>query len=180
MNTHATRNQPSEAELLAKAKTGIEEGERSLRESAEALATTWELHKTPQRKMAEAVGKSQPWVCRLLQWRRDGYKGDSPFGPTTKAGRDKHDNQNNLLKWAKRAAHHADTYLENPDEHPADAETLAAAKAAADAWQKVHQNLQKRVVPSVMRTRSTSEQDGAGQSIKTTTRGALTCRESGQ
>jgi hypothetical protein len=145
---HAIRNQPSEAELLTKAKIGVEAGEQSLRESAEALATSWKLYKTPQRKMAEAIGKSQPWVCRLLQWRHGGYKDDSPFGPTTRAGRDKHANQNNVLRWARRAAHHAGTYLDNPDEHPADAETVAAAKAAADVWQKVYQNLQRRAAQS--------------------------------
>ena len=52
------RNQPSEAELLAKAKEhmrlGDEAATASYRTVAEALALSWKLHKTPQRRMAEA------------------------------------------------------------------------------------------------------------------------------
>lgn len=40
--------------------------------------------------MAQAIGKSDAWVSLLLEWRRSDYKDESPFGPTTKAGRLKH------------------------------------------------------------------------------------------
>jgi hypothetical protein len=74
--------------LLAQAKKSIEAGEKKLREAAEALAKAQEEHGATQQEMAKAVGKSQAWVCHLLQWRREGYKSESPFGPTTKAGRE--------------------------------------------------------------------------------------------
>jgi hypothetical protein len=78
----------SKKDLLARAKKSIEVGDEALRDAAEALATAQETHGTSQQEMAKAVGKSQPWVSRLLQWRREDYPGDSPFGPTTKAERD--------------------------------------------------------------------------------------------
>jgi hypothetical protein len=73
----------SEAALLAIAKDKTEAGDRAgvehYRDAADALVTTWKTHKTPQRKMAEALGKSQPWVAQLLQWHREGCPAGSPF-----------------------------------------------------------------------------------------------------
>jgi hypothetical protein len=83
----------TKAGLLAQAKKSIEAGDKKLREAAEALAKAQEEHGATQEEMAEAVGKSQPWVSRLLQWRRQGYKEGSPFGPTTKAERYAHANK---------------------------------------------------------------------------------------
>src|SRR5262249_6401371 len=40
-----------------------------------------------QTEMARSIGKSEAWVSRLLKWHRSGDKDESPFGPTTKAGR---------------------------------------------------------------------------------------------
>lgn len=208
MTMHATKEQPGEPELLAKARENVEAGDRAskprLREAAEALALTWKLHKTPQRKMAQAVGKSQSWVALLLAWQRDGYTVDSPFGPTTKVERDYHANQKKAEKAAETAkviqfpkrperdaarkpsandrvavvgafnavvqkvfdgARDDDSqpeiskqvfveYARSTVHHnltpdfmaaiPADAETIAAAKAAADAWKQVYRDLQRR------------------------------------
>jgi hypothetical protein len=80
-------NTRTKAELLRNAKAAIEIGDQSFREAAEALAIAQELHGASQAEMARAVGKSEAWVSRLLQWRREGYRKESPFGPTTKAGR---------------------------------------------------------------------------------------------
>jgi hypothetical protein len=80
-------NTTSKAELLIRAKAAVEAGYRSMHEAAEALAVAQERHGASQADMARAIGKSEPWISRLLQWRREGYPSDSPFGPTTKAGR---------------------------------------------------------------------------------------------
>ena len=90
-------NSPTKDDLLRRAKNAIDAGEQfqcdaeqSFRDAAEALADAQELHCVFQAEMARAVGKSEAWVSYLLQWRRSGYKGSSPFGPTTKAGRLQH------------------------------------------------------------------------------------------
>jgi hypothetical protein len=87
-------------ELLSQAKTLIAAGERSLHEgmqclhdAAEALAIAKEEFHSTQREIAQFVGKSPAWVNALLQWRLRGYKGGSPFGPTTKQGRVQHAEQ---------------------------------------------------------------------------------------
>jgi hypothetical protein len=74
--------------LLAKARELVEAGDKALRDAAEALALAKVEHDATQQEMAEAVGKSQAWVSRLLRWPREEYKEESPFGPTTKAERD--------------------------------------------------------------------------------------------
>jgi hypothetical protein len=83
-------NTPSKEELFNRAKGAVEAGEQSLRDAAEALSVAQELHGASQAEMARAIGKSEAWVSQLLRWRKSGYSGDSPFGPTTKAGRLKH------------------------------------------------------------------------------------------
>jgi hypothetical protein len=83
-------NTATKTELLNRAKAAIEAGDQSLKDAAEALAVAQERHGTSQAEMARAIGKSEAWVSMLLQWRRTGYKAESPFGPMTKAGRIKH------------------------------------------------------------------------------------------
>jgi len=90
ISTSAAGNTPSEDELLSRAKDALDAGERSMRDAAEALGIAHELHGTSQAEMARAIGKSEAWVSQLLRWRRSGYEQESPFGPTTKAGRLKH------------------------------------------------------------------------------------------
>src|SRR5271169_6543488 len=83
-------NSTTKAELLRRAKAAIDAGDRSMHDAAEALAVAQELHGVSQAEMARAIGKSESWVSLLLQWRRTDYKAESPFGPTTKAGRLEH------------------------------------------------------------------------------------------
>jgi hypothetical protein len=92
----ATRTEPAiptKAELLSRANASIEAARPSLREAAEALGTAQKEYSVSQREMAGAVSMSPAWVNALLQWRRSGYKGDSPFGPTTKPSRVQHAEQ---------------------------------------------------------------------------------------
>jgi hypothetical protein len=76
----------TKAEVLSRAKAGIEAGE-SLRLTAERLACANEDFHASQREIGRAIGWSASKVNRLLTWRRSGYKQSSPFGPTTRAGR---------------------------------------------------------------------------------------------
>jgi hypothetical protein len=82
----AEGNTTTKADLFNRAKDAIEAGDQSLHDAAEALALAQEDFKASQREIAEAVAKSPAWVNRLLQWRREGCVG-SPFGPGSKAGR---------------------------------------------------------------------------------------------
>ena len=63
--------------LHHKARRAIEFGENKFREAAEHLAKAKKLGAT-QRQSAKAIGRSQRWVCALLQWRENGYFG-APF-----------------------------------------------------------------------------------------------------
>jgi hypothetical protein len=83
----------TKAELLNLAKAAIAAGEQHLRDAAEALARAQDDFKATQRELAEGVGRSAAWVCQLLKWRASGYREQSPFGPTTKAGRVSHAKQ---------------------------------------------------------------------------------------
>lgn len=83
-------NTMTEDELLSRAKDAVKAGDKSQRDAAEALAMAKELHGTSQAAMARAIGKSEAWVSALLQWKRSGYRDESAFGPTTKAGRLQH------------------------------------------------------------------------------------------
>jgi hypothetical protein len=74
------------SDLLSRAKRAIASGEASLHAAAEDIAGAQEQGAT-QRHIAEAIGKSAAWVNRLLQWRRDGCHSDTPFGPESKAAR---------------------------------------------------------------------------------------------
>ncbi|MGH6671790.1 MAG: bifunctional DNA primase/polymerase [Xanthobacteraceae bacterium] len=89
----AGEHSTSKDELLSIANSEIENSEGSLRAAAEALARAEKDFGATQREMAEAVGRSASWVNRLLKWCRSGYKGQSPFGPTTKSVRVAHAQQ---------------------------------------------------------------------------------------
>jgi hypothetical protein len=77
------------SELLIRAKNAIQAGEKSLRSAAEDIAAAQAKGAT-QREIAAAVGKSLGWVNRLLKWRSEGYKNATPFGPTSRAARQRH------------------------------------------------------------------------------------------
>jgi hypothetical protein len=85
-----TANTITKPELLSRAKAAVEAGEQSFHDAAEALGVAQELHGATQAEMVRAIGRSEAWVSLLLRWRRSGYTGNSPFGPTTKADRLKH------------------------------------------------------------------------------------------
>lgn len=75
-------------ENLDRARRHIEAGDTRLRAAAEHLAAARKQGAT-QRQMARGVGKSAPWVNRLLQWHDNGYVDETPFGPQAKASRQK-------------------------------------------------------------------------------------------
>jgi hypothetical protein len=73
--------------LLKRAKGHIKAGEHRLRQAAEDIAKVNATGMT-QREIAKAVGKSLGWVNGLLQWRDAGFP-DTPFGPDSKAKRER-------------------------------------------------------------------------------------------
>ena len=77
-------------EAIARAAQAIASSDRNLKLAAEYLAFAEAAGKT-QRQMAEGVGKSAAWVNRLLQWRRDGYPEDTPFGTQSQERDERHD-----------------------------------------------------------------------------------------
>lgn len=80
----------SVAALLSRAKASIAGyylGVTSLRSAAEDVAAA-QAQGATQSEIAATIGKSQPWVNRLLQWRTGGYQ-DTAFGPESKAKRER-------------------------------------------------------------------------------------------
>jgi hypothetical protein len=77
-------------EAIALARQAIASADRNLKSAAQFLAVAEEQGKT-QRQMAEGVGKSAAWVNRLLQWRRDGFPEDTPFGAQSQERDERHD-----------------------------------------------------------------------------------------
>jgi hypothetical protein len=63
---------------LSCAKRDIAAGDKSLRSAAEHIAAAIESGST-QVDAAATVGKSQPWVNRLLKWRSGGFSKGGPF-----------------------------------------------------------------------------------------------------
>jgi transposase len=82
-------NASTKDDLITRAKEHIEAGEQSIHDAAELIAIAQEQHGATQREIAEAVGKSVGWVNRLLQWRREGYRDDTPFGPGSRLVRER-------------------------------------------------------------------------------------------
>jgi hypothetical protein len=80
----------TKAEVLSRIKAAIEAGE-SPRTIADGLAFAQGHFHASQREIGRAVGRDPGgWVNRFLKWRKSGYKGASPFGPTTRAERAAH------------------------------------------------------------------------------------------
>jgi len=63
--------------LLKLAKADIAAGESSFRSAANQIAIAISNGAT-QAEAAKVIGKSQPWISRLLKWREGGFKG-GPF-----------------------------------------------------------------------------------------------------
>jgi hypothetical protein len=79
----------SKADLFVQARAMVSATESTLREIANTLAVLQERYKTSQREIATELGKSQAWVCRMLQWRSEGFTEDTPFGPAAKVARER-------------------------------------------------------------------------------------------
>jgi len=75
-------------DLMVEAKKLILKGEKCLKDAAEHIAKASEQGAS-QRQIAEEIGRSQAWVCRLLAWRSAGYADETPFGPESKAKRER-------------------------------------------------------------------------------------------
>jgi hypothetical protein len=73
------------AQELNRAKLSIEAGKR--REAADFVYHAHDLYYATQQEIAAAVGKSQGWVSRMIRWRREGFKDETPFGPASKDAR---------------------------------------------------------------------------------------------
>ena len=82
-STGDNAGQLGQVEMLARAKRHADAGDSAgiehYRAAAEDLTATWKAHKTPQRAMAVALGRSQSWVAQLLQWHREGCPAGGPF-----------------------------------------------------------------------------------------------------
>jgi hypothetical protein len=63
---------------LAAAKADIARGTSAFRSAAAHIAAAVEAGAT-QAEVAAKVGKSQPWVSRLLKWRDGGFESSGPF-----------------------------------------------------------------------------------------------------
>jgi len=130
---------PGVVELLKRAKSSIRGGETMLRRAAEDLASARKLGAS-QRQIAEAVGKSAAWVNRLLKWRENDYRDETPFGPQAKASRKrghrvqatKHSNKTtSTSEQAQATAERARAETAKAEAAKAEAE---AQRAKADAW----------------------------------------------
>lgn len=104
LSSSTRSNATTKAELLSRAKVAIEDGERSLRDAAEALALAQKDFDATQREIAAAVGKSVAWVNRLLQWQKEGCPG-TPFGPGSKDSRARRKRVQATEQEASRKAH---------------------------------------------------------------------------
>src|ERR1700752_2957118 len=69
---------PKIAKHLSHAKRDIGQGTASFRSAANHIAAAIKVGAT-QTEVAAKVGKSQPWVNRLLKWRENGFKEGGPF-----------------------------------------------------------------------------------------------------
>ena len=140
-------NTTTKAELLSRAKAAIDGHEHllhdaraSLEEAAELVALAQKEYCALQKEIAQAVGKSEAWVSRLLQWHREGCPGDSPFGPSTKEGRLKHAKDRVVSGASKprkprqpKATAAADNSAAAADNTDAETSTSNDAKASAHA-----------------------------------------------
>jgi hypothetical protein len=119
-------------ELLIRAKNAIQQGEKSLRAAAEDIATA-QAQGATQREIAQAVGKSLGWVNGLLQWRVEGYKDGTPFGPTSRAAR-----QRRLVQSTEQPTGRTDAA--SPPERMRSREALTAITRAEDKKQSADRN----------------------------------------
>jgi hypothetical protein len=114
--------------LLSRAKASIAgyyNGVNSLRSAAEDVAAA-QARGATQTHIAATLGKSQPWVNRLLQWRTGGYQ-DTAFGPESKAKRERSANYQSPDKSSAKPKPSSEARFN------AEAAKAEAAKAKAEA-----------------------------------------------
>jgi hypothetical protein len=75
------------AQELNWAKLRIKAGKR--REAADYMYNAHDLYYATQQEIAAALGKSQGWVSRMIRWRRERFKDETPFGPASKEARER-------------------------------------------------------------------------------------------
>lgn len=131
----ADENDPRGAQRhLTAAKAAIKAGEKSAREAADHLAAALRAGET-QASIALAVGKSEPWVSRMLTWQKACFPTDTPFGPQSKAKRERaksveapKDRSNKISEKASSEVEDSDdVWVENeakPKSNPNQNETL--------------------------------------------------------
>jgi hypothetical protein len=91
----------SVAEHLSCAKRDIAAGDKSLRSAADHIAAAKEGGAT-QADVASTVGKSQPWVSRLLKWRDGGFKDGGPFADDNAKAKISRTNKSSTPRRAKK------------------------------------------------------------------------------
>lgn len=75
-------------DLLVVAKQAIGQGQSQMKVAAENIAAAIDAGAT-QRAVATTIEKSPSFVNRLLKWREDGYRDETPFGAQSKASRER-------------------------------------------------------------------------------------------
>jgi hypothetical protein len=105
----------------------------------------------PQKAVGIAIGKSGPWVNRLLKWRESGYIGNTPFGPQAKAKRDRARVQASERREQSATAeqHRLAGTLDR-----ADAAKIEAAKARAEVERATHEAIRARAEAARERIRA--------------------------
>ena len=113
---------PTVTELLSRAKQAIESVDASYRAAGDAMAAA-QQQGTTQQEIADAVGKSVPWVSVLLKWHARGNWDETPFGPQSKASRKR---RAELLQ-ATKVEEQQSTCPGEQEETPDDTPTVEAA-----------------------------------------------------
>jgi uncharacterized membrane protein YqiK len=111
-------------DLLLQAKTAFKSGDNSYQAGTEKMAEAHEMGAT-LKMIAEKVGKSESWVSRKLEWRKNGYP-DTAFGPQSKKKRQRKKD----LEAPQEGGQEPGTAHQQAQ---ADAERARAATAKADA-----------------------------------------------
>jgi hypothetical protein len=76
-------------ELIKRIVKAVASSTSSLKDAANDIATLEQKGMT-QKQIGDAVKKSVGWVNAMLAWKRGGFKGESPFGPTRVQARIQH------------------------------------------------------------------------------------------
>jgi nucleoid-associated protein YgaU len=147
--------------LHDKARQAVESGESKFREAAQYLGEARSLGAT-QRQSAEAIGRSQRWVCGLLQWLDDGCKG-APFEKRKPVQRDTPPTQ----KKKSRPATDAEQANAQAAKAQAQRAKAEAQKAKADAARARSENAKAQAEARRARAESFANMFGGHREKKT-------------